>query len=218
MFSESVARCTLYIIRWVLNLLRTTIGGSYLRTFSWRGNSVKWNVRWFLSPSTIDDHAAHRPMMRAITRTVRFDPFWVQLFLDFLGIDLIDLRTNALAIFTRWLIFFQNSGEEKKGKAWDNEKTLVVDGWRISAILSQNPNFPNFSTKQFSSGVYGDVVRVKILYNKKDNALIQYSEPQQAQLGKFLAPRGASRSLIVPFWKFSSMHWFIHTERHRTVQ
>lgn len=31
-------------------------------------------------------------------------------------------------------------------------------------------------------GVYGDVVRVKILYNKKDNALIQYSEPQQAQL------------------------------------
>uniref|UniRef100_A0A1I7UQQ6 RRM domain-containing protein n=1 Tax=Caenorhabditis tropicalis TaxID=1561998 RepID=A0A1I7UQQ6_9PELO len=31
-------------------------------------------------------------------------------------------------------------------------------------------------------GVYGDVMRVKILYNKKDNALIQYSEPQQAQL------------------------------------
>ncbi|PAV81607.1 hypothetical protein WR25_03093 isoform B [Diploscapter pachys] len=31
-------------------------------------------------------------------------------------------------------------------------------------------------------GVYGDVVRVKILYNKKDNALIQYAEPQQAQL------------------------------------
>lgn len=34
------------------------------------------------------------------------------------------------------------------------------------------------------SGVYGDVIRVKILYNKKDNALIQYSEPQQAQLGE----------------------------------
>lgn len=34
-------------------------------------------------------------------------------------------------------------------------------------------------------GVYGDVLRVKILYNKKDNALIQYSEPQQAQLGIF---------------------------------
>lgn len=35
------------------------------------------------------------------------------------------------------------------------------------------------------AGVYGDVVRVKILYNKKDNALIQYAEPQQAQLGEF---------------------------------
>ncbi|KAI6242681.1 hypothetical protein M3Y99_00173600 [Aphelenchoides fujianensis] len=31
-------------------------------------------------------------------------------------------------------------------------------------------------------GVYGDVQRVKILFNKKDNALIQYAEPQQAQL------------------------------------
>ncbi|KAH7720861.1 polypyrimidine tract-binding protein 1 [Aphelenchoides avenae] len=31
-------------------------------------------------------------------------------------------------------------------------------------------------------GVYGDVQRVKILFNKKDNALVQYSEAQQAQL------------------------------------
>ncbi|XKL62526.1 hypothetical protein PGB90_002359 [Kerria lacca] len=31
-------------------------------------------------------------------------------------------------------------------------------------------------------GVYGDVLRVKILYNKKDCALIQMAEPQQAQL------------------------------------
>lgn len=31
-------------------------------------------------------------------------------------------------------------------------------------------------------GVYGDVIRVKILFNKKDNALIQYSDVQQAQL------------------------------------
>lgn len=33
-------------------------------------------------------------------------------------------------------------------------------------------------------GVYGDVHRVKILYNKKDNALIQMAEPFQAQQGK----------------------------------
>ncbi|XP_063978957.1 polypyrimidine tract-binding protein 2 isoform X2 [Diachasmimorpha longicaudata] len=31
-------------------------------------------------------------------------------------------------------------------------------------------------------GVYGDVQRVKILYNKKDSALIQMAEPQQAHL------------------------------------
>lgn len=31
-------------------------------------------------------------------------------------------------------------------------------------------------------GVYGDVHRVKILFNKKDNALIQMAEPHQAQL------------------------------------
>jgi hypothetical protein len=33
-------------------------------------------------------------------------------------------------------------------------------------------------------GVYGDVHRVKILFNKKDNALIQMADPHQAQLGK----------------------------------
>ncbi len=36
------------------------------------------------------------------------------------------------------------------------------------------------------SGVYGDVQRVKVLFNKKDNALIQYAEPAQAQLGEYL--------------------------------
>ena len=34
------------------------------------------------------------------------------------------------------------------------------------------------------SGVYGDVHRVKVLFNKKDNALIQMADPHQAQLGK----------------------------------
>lgn len=33
------------------------------------------------------------------------------------------------------------------------------------------------------TGVYGDVQRVKILYNKKDSALVQMSEPHQAHLG-----------------------------------
>ena len=32
-------------------------------------------------------------------------------------------------------------------------------------------------------GNYGDVIRVKILFNKKDTALIQFNDPQQAQTG-----------------------------------
>jgi len=32
-------------------------------------------------------------------------------------------------------------------------------------------------------GVYGDVMRVKILFNKKDSALVQMREPTQAQIG-----------------------------------
>ena len=31
--------------------------------------------------------------------------------------------------------------------------------------------------------MYGDVVRVKILFNKKDTALIQFNDGQQAQTG-----------------------------------
>lgn len=38
----------------------------------------------------------------------------------------------------------------------------------------------------YELGVYGDVQRVKILYNKKDSALIQMAEPQQAYTGKYL--------------------------------
>ncbi len=33
-------------------------------------------------------------------------------------------------------------------------------------------------------GVYGDVTRVKIMFNKKDNALVQYTDPGQARVGK----------------------------------
>lgn len=33
-------------------------------------------------------------------------------------------------------------------------------------------------------GVYGDVQRVKILFNKKENALVQMADGSQAQLGK----------------------------------
>lgn len=39
-----------------------------------------------------------------------------------------------------------------------------------------------------SPGVYGDVMRVKILFNKKENALIQMSDGTQAQLGSHTTP------------------------------
>lgn len=37
-------------------------------------------------------------------------------------------------------------------------------------------------------GVYGDVQRVKILFNKKENALVQMADGSQAQLGEAARP------------------------------
>lgn len=42
------------------------------------------------------------------------------------------------------------------------------------------------------SGVYGDVQRVKILFNKKENALVQMSDATQAQLGQAAFPHKTS--------------------------
>lgn len=53
--------------------------------------------------------------------------------------------------------------------------------WVLFLFLSRATLFPPY--KQ-SLGVYGDVQRVKILYNKKDSALIQMAEPHQAYLGE----------------------------------
>jgi len=36
------------------------------------------------------------------------------------------------------------------------------------------------------AGVYGDVSRVKIMFNKKDTALVQFADPGQAQIGERL--------------------------------
>ncbi|KAJ1353560.1 hypothetical protein KIN20_010210 [Parelaphostrongylus tenuis] len=57
---------------------------------------------------------------------------------------------------------------------------LTITSVILVSNLDENKVSPDALFTLF--GVYGDVVRVKILYNKKDNALIQYSEPQQAQL------------------------------------
>lgn len=55
-------------------------------------------------------------------------------------------------------------------------------------------------------GVYGDVQRVKILFNKKENALVQMADGSQAQLGKGLLRVGAvgqgweGACLCLPVW------------------
>ena len=60
--------------------------------------------------------------------------------------------------------------------------------YNLHRSLSNLPSAPVVSCHSiafalFCEGVYGDVHRVKILFNKKDNALIQMAEPHQAQLG-----------------------------------
>ncbi|CAJ0955953.1 unnamed protein product, partial [Mesorhabditis belari] len=57
---------------------------------------------------------------------------------------------------------------------------LNVTSVVLVSNLDENKATPDALFTLF--GVYGDVLRVKILFNKKDNALIQFSEPQQAQL------------------------------------
>lgn len=54
-------------------------------------------------------------------------------------------------------------------------------GWRGggSEPKAQCPPVPTLF-----EGVYGDVQRVKILFNKKENALVQMADGSQAQLGK----------------------------------
>lgn len=57
------------------------------------------------------------------------------------------------------------------------------------------------------TGVYGDVHRVKILFNKKDNALVQMAEPHQAQLGRCRHKPHPSTPTLTPHpTPFTSYH------------
>lgn len=50
------------------------------------------------------------------------------------------------------------------------------------------------------TGVYGDVQRVKILFNKKENALVQMSDATQAQLGQTVFPH---KNTFSSSWDFN---------------
>ena len=55
-----------------------------------------------------------------------------------------------------------------------------------STIETFSEHFRNENTVCSLAGVYGDVQRVKIMYNKKDTALVQFADALQAQLGAHL--------------------------------
>uniref|UniRef100_A0A8B9JUX3 Polypyrimidine tract-binding protein 2-like n=2 Tax=Astyanax mexicanus TaxID=7994 RepID=A0A8B9JUX3_ASTMX len=57
---------------------------------------------------------------------------------------------------------------------------LTCPSW--FTLSSFPPFLPSPSASRLTEGVYGDVQRVKILYNKKDSALIQMADGNQAQL------------------------------------
>uniref|UniRef100_A0A8C1N5Z7 Polypyrimidine tract binding protein 2b n=1 Tax=Cyprinus carpio TaxID=7962 RepID=A0A8C1N5Z7_CYPCA len=65
------------------------------------------------------------------------------------------------------------------GKTGASE-ALTCPSWFTPLLLL--PSLPLPSASRLTKGVYGDVQRVKILYNKKDSALIQMSDGNQAQL------------------------------------
>lgn len=54
---------------------------------------------------------------------------------------------------------------------------MVVINYLLKVVMSL------CSYRYLFVGVYGDVMRVKILFNKKENALVQMSDGTQAQLG-----------------------------------
>lgn len=62
-------------------------------------------------------------------------------------------------------------------------ETLLI-GWENGNQLSCHTVVTSLCSYCFLLlGVYGDVMRVKILFNKKENALVQMSDGTQAQLG-----------------------------------
>eukprot|EP01098_Paradermamoeba_levis_P011226 TRINITY_DN47_c0_g1_i2.p1 TRINITY_DN47_c0_g1~~TRINITY_DN47_c0_g1_i2.p1 ORF type:complete len:334 (-),score=96.69 TRINITY_DN47_c0_g1_i2:644-1645(-) len=55
----------------------------------------------------------------------------------------------------------------------------------VVIVNNLDPEKPDIDGLFNLFGVYGDVMRIKVLYNKKDTALIQYATPQQAYVDKF---------------------------------
>lgn len=76
-------------------------------------------------------------------------------------------------------------------------RVATREGWNPPRILSVAMWLHVFS------GVYGDVQRVKILFNKKENALVQMSDATQAQLGQTFAHKLFKTPYLSLSWGFN---------------
>jgi RNA recognition motif. (a.k.a. RRM, RBD, or RNP domain) len=80
-----------------------------------------------------------------------------------------------------------------------NSDVLMSSLFSRSFILSLVYN--SFCSTWFIQGVYGDVTRVKIMFNKKDTALVQFSDPGQAQIGNtYIRCMLCTNFLCFVFW------------------
>ncbi|KAJ8305303.1 hypothetical protein KUTeg_015848 [Tegillarca granosa] len=81
---------------------------------------------------------------------------------------------------------FTNPNLPSGDPGMDQGMPYGAPGFPAAGIPAQVPQMANFGMPNAVGaarmGVYGDVHRVKILFNKKDNALVQMAEPHQAQL------------------------------------
>ncbi|XP_034515888.1 polypyrimidine tract-binding protein 1 [Ailuropoda melanoleuca] len=67
---------------------------------------------------------------------------------------------------------------------------LAGAGNSVLLVSNLNPERVTPQSLFILFGVYGDVQRVKILFNKKENALVQMADGSQAQLGEAAGPAG----------------------------
>ncbi len=77
-------------------------------------------------------------------------------------------------------------------------------------------SFPLRLLAALFAGVYGDVQRVKILFNKKDSALIQMADMNQAQLGKTAYWNIPNSTAIIVMTKFTRQSNSIESQNTHT--
>uniref|UniRef100_A0A8C9TXX5 Polypyrimidine tract-binding protein 1 n=1 Tax=Scleropages formosus TaxID=113540 RepID=A0A8C9TXX5_SCLFO len=78
----------------------------------------------------------------------------------------------------------------------------LTSGQCVLLVSNLNPERVTPQCLFILFGVYGDVMRVKILFNKKENALVQMADATQAQLGNY-PKQGSKMACSTVFTSFS---------------